>query len=336
MHGGNVEAALAKALKDNNRLAALYRENPDAFQPGGPADPSQLPPDVDEVELFQEPEASPLELPEVEIDPSAVLDAVNQRVYSDPNATGLIQAYMTNKARLDGNPQSGEQGLNRQIEELNQKVNYESMKMNDPDLASDDLQKGEIESRLMRMQTQLGLLQQERSRLQFENQNLDAQFRSYRGAIEQQVQQEFIERAEEEAYTTYEQQVEAAEERRIITEWPGAIQRVVQELKLPPEQIEDFSQDALRAYAATTADGETVVEDLNAFLRQVGEETVARLDRYHRLRAGQYAHGAATRAATPSPPTGPPGAAPPPEAQSPSPEDAMAAATHYLRQRMRG
>lgn len=334
MHGGNVEAALAKALKDNNRLAALYRENPDAFQPGGPADPSQLPPA--EIDLFQEPEPVPAELQNVQIDPAAVNEAVNQRVYQDPNATGLIQAYMGNKARLEGNQQTGEPGLVSQIQQLGGQINYESMKMNDPDMADDELRKGESESKLMRMQTQMGLLQQEHGRLLSENRDLDSQFRTYRSAIEQDVQAAFTEQAEEEAYSTYEQQVEADEERRVLTAWPGAIQKVVTELQLPPEQIEDFSNDAIRAYQAATADGETVIDDLGVFLSQVGQETIARLDRYHRVRAGQYATAAGARAATPSPPTGPPGTPPPPEAQTPTPDEAMAAANHYLRQRMRG
>jgi hypothetical protein len=334
MHGGNVEAALAKALKDNNRLAALYRENPDAFQPGGPADPTQLPPE--DIDLFQEPEPMPAELQEIEIDPAAVNEAINQRVYQDPNATGLIQAYMGNKARLEGNQQTGEVGLNSQIQTLGNQINYESMKAKDPSLATDELQKGENQANLLRMQTEMGLLRQEQSRLLSENRDLDSQFREYRAAIAQDVEASFTEQAEEEAYTTYEQQVEADEERRVLTAWPDAIKRVVTELQLPPEQIEDFSNDAIRAYQAATADGETVIEDLGAFLSQVGQETMARLDRYHRVRAGQYATGAAARAATPSPPTGPPGAPPPPEAQTPTPEQAMEAANHYLRQRMRG
>ncbi len=333
MHGGDVDAALAKALKDNNRLAELYRVNPDAFQSGGPADPSQLPPD--DPSLFQEPDALPPEFDQAEIDPAAVQAAVNERVYADPNAYGLIQAYMANKVQLEGNAQTGQQGLVHKIQELDNQVVYETQKIADPDLAGDELRTGESEQKLLRMQTQLGLLKQEQSRILLENRDWDNQFRAYRANVEADVMGQFDEQAEDEAYTNYEQQVEDDEERRVLAEWPGALQRVIQEHNIPPQQIEDFSNDAVRAYQAALNDDETVIDDLYVFLQQVGRDQAARLDRYHRIRAGQYGTDAAARAATPSPPTGPPGAAPPPEAQSPSPEEAMASATHYLRQRMR-
>lgn len=335
MHGGNFEAALAKALKDNNRLAALYRENPDAFQPGGPADPTQLPPE--DTGLFREPEPIPPELEPVELDPAAVQGEVNDRVFDDPNARAMVTAFMQNKARIESvNPQTGEPGLNHQIRELEGQIGYETRKMQDPDMASDDLRKGEIESKLMRFQTQLGLLQGERSRLLTDNGQMDQQFRQYRQSVEGQVVAEFEHQAEEQSFTQYEQQVEVDEEARVLREWPTAIQRVITDNQIPSEQIEDFSNDALRAYQAALTDDDAVIDDLYGFLSQVGKDSVARLDRYHRVRSGQYATDAARRAAQPSPPAGPAPPPPPPEAAMPSPEQAMASATAYLKQRMRG
>ena len=334
MHGGNLDKALAKALKDNNRLGELHRVTPEAFGPGGPADPSQLP--GPEVQLFEEPDPLPPALEEVELDPAAIQTEVNNRVHADPNASGLIQAYMTNKARLEGNPQTGQVGLAQDIQGLESQIEYQTQKREDPDMAADDLRKGEIDSNLLRLQTQLGLAHQERSRIMMDNQNMDQQFRQYRAGVEQQVAAEFTEQAEEEVYTDYEAQVEDDEERRVLQEWPVALQRVITENQIPPEQIEDFSNDALRAYQAALNDDGTVVGDLYGFLTQVGKDSVARLDRYHRVRAGQYGAAAATRAAQPSPPTGPPGAPPPPEPQLPTPEEAIASANAHLKQRMRG
>ena len=246
MHGGNFEAALAKALKDNNRLAALYRENPEAFQPGGPADPTQLPPEDDG--LFREPEPIPPEFEPVELDPAAVQAEVGNRVYDDPNARAMVTAFMQNKARIENvNPQTGEPSLNHQITDLEGQINYETRKMQDPDMASDDLRKGEIESKLMRIQQQLGLLQGERSRLLYDNSQMDQQFRQYQEAVQNQVIAEFEQQAEEQSYTQYEQQVEVDEESRVLREWPTALQRVITENGIPSEQIEDFSNDAFLA-----------------------------------------------------------------------------------------
>lgn len=334
MHGGDVNAALAKALRDNNRLGQFARENPDAFQPGGVADPSQLPPD--DATLFQEPEVLPPELTQVEVDHAQVQNAVNQAIYNNPQARGLMDAFMANKVQIEGNIQTGEPGLNQKIGELASQIEYESRKIQDPAFSEDELARGEGEQKLLRMRTEMGLHQQERSRMLSENQGWDNQFKDYRANLEAQVLGEFTEQAEDQAYDTYERQVEDDEERSVLSVWPGALQRVIQEQNIPPEQIADFSNDAVRAYQAALNDDETVIDDLNAFLSQFGRDMAGRLDRYHRIRAGQYGAQAAARAAAPAPETGPPGTPPPPEAKMPTPEEAMASATHYLKQRMRG
>lgn len=334
MHGGDLNAALAKALRDNNRLGQFARENPDAFQPGGVADPSQLPPD--DSTLFQEPDVLPPELTQVEVDHAQVQNAVNQAIYNNPQARGLMDAFMANKVQIEGNIQTGEPGLNQKIGELGQQIEYESRKIQDPAFSEDELARGEGEQKVLRMRTEMGLLQQDKSRMLSENQDWDNQFKNYRASLEAQVLDEFTVQAEDQAYTTYEQQVEDDEERSVLSQWPAAMQRVIQEQNIPPEQIADFSNDAVQAYRAALNDEETVIDDLNAFLSQFGRDQAGRLDRYHRIRAGQYGAQAAARALAPAPETRPPGAPPPPEAQMPSPDEAMSNARHYLRQRMSG
>jgi hypothetical protein len=83
------------------------------------------------------------------------------------------------------------------------------------------------------------------------------------------------------------------------------------------------------------ADPNLVIRDMYAFLAPVARNLVARLDRYHRVRSGQYAASAAVRAATPSPVTGPGTPAPVAAARFQTPEEAMAEATRYWKQQTR-
>lgn len=337
MHGGNVEQALAKALRDNNRLAALYRENPEAFRAGAVADPS-LPPEVDAASLFVEPPPETPSFEPPELDENAIRVAVNERVYQEPVTVDLINRYMSNKAQIEGhpgNPATGippVQGLVPQIIELQQRVQYESMKLNDSDFAPDDLRKGEIEQRLMRMQTQLGLLQQERSRLLFENQGLNQDFRSQRAQIEAAVRAAYEAQAGEEAQTAYESHLEESEYRTSLTEWPVAVQRAIQDAQIPPALAAQFSDDALTVWEAALARDQPV-DDLRGFVGNYAKQWMARADEFHRFRAGQYGAAAAARAATPSPPTAP-GSPAPPAAPQATPEAAIDDARRYLKGRL--
>lgn len=324
MHGGDPNKALAKALRDNNRLAALYRETPEAFQEGGPADPSQ---DLEldaPAELFEEPQPLPPDF-DYELDPGAIQAEVNNRVYQDVEATNLIRSFMGNQQQLEQ--------FQQEIANLQGQVDYETRKMNDPELAPDDLRKGEIESRVFRLQTQLGLAEQRASRLMTENQQLDATFRERRGLIQQQVEGEFGEEAQEEVLTQYEQHVEADEFRKVSIEWPAALERCIQEQNIPPELHEDFEADAVREFQAAMSDPEMVIEDMYGFLAPRAQAIKQRLDRYHRVQSGQYARAAQQRAATPSPQSGPGTPTPPQAPASPTPEQAIASAEKYWRDR---
>jgi outer membrane biosynthesis protein TonB len=331
MHGGNLDKALRAALDYNNRLGRFAREHPEAFRPGGAADPGQdfRPEDV---VPFEEPQFELHEPEPVQLDAAKVQGTVDDRVYQDPEAMGLVQAYWANKFRLEGNPnRPQEPGLNHQIGDITQQIDYEQRKLNDPDFASDDLRKADSEAKILRLETRLGLLEGERSRRLTEMANQNFQFMNYRSAVERHVVDELTRQAEEEALTNYDREVEQAEETRVLKEWPSVLQRVITENNIPPEQVEDFSNDAAEAYRAALFDDNLVVDDLYGFLSGVGKRISARLDRYHRIRSGQYATAAATRAATPSPPTGPATGAPPP-VQPKTTEEAIAEARNYYAQ----
>lgn len=327
MHGGNREQALAKALQYNNRLAQLHREHPELFQPGGAADPSRVT-DPAEAVLFREPPPVTPSLPSVEVDPSVIRARVDEAVLHDPESTTLVREFMGNQQQL--------LQINNQKHDLQESISYESRKLADPEFSPEDLRRPEIENKIFRMQSQLGLLEQRESRADLANERISARFDQRRALIDQYMTNQIVQQAEEQAFTAYEQQLENTEYRKTLVEWPSALDRCIKENSIPPEQVEDFKADAVRAFQAAMSDPSRVIDDMYAFLSPVAKGLVARLDRYHRVRAGQYAQGAATRAATPSPATGPgtPGA--PATARFPTPEEAMAEATRYYRQRVRG
>lgn len=328
MAGGDPERALAKALRDNNRLAQLYKEHPELFRPGGPADPNAQRAYLDQEAIFEEPQSeAPSSFEPPQLDEAAVMAEVDQRVNQDPRAVGMIHEYATNQQRIGG--------IAQQKAEIQNQILYRRMKLEDPAFSADELSRPQIESEIFHHEQRLGLLEQQESRLELKNERLAQQFDAYRGQLYQGISQQMYEQAREEAYSQYEKTVESAEYQRAMKEWPAAISRCIADNKIPLEQVEDFKRDAAMAFQVAMADPNYVPQDMYAFLAPISKQIVERLDRYHRVRAGQYATLANARAATPSPPTAPPGAAAPQTTEALTPDEAMANATAYLRQRMR-
>lgn len=331
MNGGDLERALSKALRDNNRLAELARVSPELFKPGAVADPAH-PPQPAEPRLFDEPPPatpSAVEPPQVFLDPNVIQAHVNQAVHQDAESTAYIREWINNRDQLTK--------FSNDRSELMSRIAYNEAKLKDPDFSPDDLRRGPVENEIARLQNQLGLVEAREGRLQMQQERLGSRFDARQAQLRQAIESSLQQQAEEEAFTAYEQSLEAEQIARTRVEWPSALDRCIRENNIPPEQVEDFRADAVRAFeAAMGRDPNLVIQDMYAFLSPVAKAVVARLDRYHRVRSTQYATAAATRAATPSPATGPGTAPPPVPAKSPTPEEAMAEATHYLRQRLRG
>lgn len=325
MNGGNVEKALAKAIHDNNRLGALYKEHPEFFRPGAVADPTK-PPTLPE-QLFEDPPPATPTLAPVELDQNAIQVQVDQAVFKDPEATNLVRSYMANQQQL--------QTMAAERAQHEQRSAYINQLLSDNTLLpSDDLRRGEYSNELARLEQKISIIESRESRLQMNNDRLSNQFDTRKQIISDYIVGDVRQRAEAEALTAHQQAVEQAEYRRVLTEWPIAIDRCVKEFNIAPEQVEDFKLNAKRLVDATLADPNRTIGDLYTFLAPEAKETIERLDRYHRARAAQYAAGAATRSATPSPATGP-GTPVPPSAPPVSPEDAMRQATLMYRQRIR-
>lgn len=326
MNRGDVNAALAKALRDNNRLGAIYRENPDIFKAGGVADPTRQVTPADQ--LFELPPPETPSLPPIQVDENAIRAQVDQAVFQDPEASNLVRAYMTNQQQL--NSMAAERVGHEQ------RVAYvEQLLRDNQALPPDDLRRGEYQNELNRLEQKISTIEARESRLQMNNDRLSNMFDNRRSLIADYYSNMARQRAEEEAHTVYERELEQSEFRKTQTEWPSALQRCIKDNNIPPEQVADFVADAKRAVLAELGDPTKSIPDMYAFLAPVAKQISERLDRYHRVRAGQYAAGAAQRAATPSPVTGP-GTPAPSNAPPVTPEEAMSQATRLFRQRSRG
>lgn len=325
MHGGDPNKALASALGYNNRLAAAYRENPERFQAGGDLDPNREI-EFDEPVLFEDPPPDAPSL-DYEVDPGAIQAAVNAAVHQDANSTSLITTFMQNRQQLEG--------LQTQANQHTSEIQYLERRLQDPEIVDDDLRRPDIENQIERLQTKLDRVETQGDRLMSANERLNGQFISRRDQIAAHIEGEMTQQAEEETLTAYEHSVEQQEYQKALVEWPSALERCIRENNIPPEQVEDFKADAQRAFKAEMSDPNAVIDDMYAFLSPVAKDMVARLDRYHRVRAGQYATAAGQRAATPSPRTG--GATPgPPTAQDGDLDSIMDETRHIWKQATRG
>jgi hypothetical protein len=327
MHGGDIDKALGRGLTFNNRLAAAYREHPERFQPGGDLDPNTMP-EVGEPVLFEEPQP---EIPslEVEVPPDQIQVEVDKRVHSNYNTVSLIQQFQQSQQQAAT--------LNQEMTQLQSDIEYRERLLADPkQMASDDLRRGEVEAEMNRLETKLGRVKQDAYLVTMQQQQLGAQFDAQRSQIQQEVESELTGQAEEEALTAYEQAVEAQEYQRAKVEWPAALGRCMKENNIPPESAEAFRREAVTQFNAAMADENFVIDDMYTFLTPVAKNFMATLDQYHRIRAGQYAQQAGTRAATPSPPTTP-GTPAPPQAPPETDLDAiMAERRHVWKQATRG
>lgn len=326
MHGGDPNKAYAKAMEYNNRLAALAKEHPELFQPGAPADPRQVP-EFDEPVLFEEPQPETPTL-DYEVDQTAIRDTVQAKVFEDPHAVSFIQQFQANE----------QQRLAKDTEktQLQRRINYLEDKSKDPDLAPDDLRRGEISTELDRLENKLSRIENEIYRIDSQNFQLNQQYVARREQIYEEIATQADQTAQEEAFTKYEQALEEQEFRKTMVEWPSALDRVIKENEIPQELVEDFKADARREFQAAMADPEMVIEDMYAFLAPKGKDIKARLDRYHRVQSGRYATQVQTRAQTPSPPTTPGTPAPPPAPEETDLDAIMADRRRVWKQATRG
>jgi hypothetical protein len=330
MYGGDVNKALAKALADNNRLAALSKAHPDLFkqavtEPGSVpiSEPATAAPAVvPEVKAPEPTKPVPVEppapsVPPVQVDPQQIAQEVHEAVFSDATARRYIEQFAVN-----------DRTINERVTELQQhagRVQYLTQKLSDPDLAADEIRKADIKDEIRTEKLELNGSRQEILFLQQQNQMLDSGFRQYRQQIHDSVSSRFHQQANEVAQAAQLQQVEQESFTELATAWPAAIARVATAHNMPPDVLADFKREAKLFVQAKLGNDSGFVVDaasLDTILAPLAKEGMDRLDRYHRQRSAEYAAQAAQRANAPAPQAMIP-TAPAPTATPPTDPDAI-------------
>ncbi len=336
MHQGNMEAALAKALRDNNRLAALARTNPDLFKPGAPADPSV--PVVPEVaQLFVDPATvapgttpvSPV-APEVPINWAQIAAETDKRATEvDEVCRGYTQRWIDNEREI--------KRAATEVQAKQSRLGYLDSLLKDSSVELPELRAEEFKDERRTLLSEVSTLRQDAMLRIMANDRLDQLFRERRSQIYDEVARGYRTAATEQAFTAELQQIEATEYQRISSSWPGAVARTVASTGIPQDLKPDFENYAKQMVNAALADPSFELADVDSFLTAVAKGYFERLDRYHRAQAAQYGQLAVSRAASPSPSVAP--GTPAPVVTPPSmltPEEAIEGANRYLRERLRG
>lgn len=343
MNGGNAEAALAKALRDNNRLAELAKTNPDLFKPGAPADPSRtIPPDTST--LFTDPSqpvapelgrnvvpppiAAPVAPAEIPVDWEKVTASVQQAVLGDETCRGLIEQWTNNDK---ANREAQEKG-----NALTARQSYLSTLLREAEnLSLPEMRVEEFRDELRSITHDLSALETSVLLRSLQNDRLDQTFRERRSRIFDDVASRETTQAQEAVFTENLKQLQESETQRLSAGWTASFPRVVSTHQIPQELVADFGQYAKQMAAVALESPGYVIEDVEVFLTTVAKGYKDRLDKYHRAQAATYGAQAAARAASPSPAPipGSPSPASAPHPTSMTPEQAMDAASRHLRER---
>lgn len=342
LYHGDVNAALAAAVTNNNRLAAIAKANPDVFKTGGAGDPStasQLPnePFVDPSATAQpaaQPAAAvgePAADAPVELDWAQVKQGVDSLVAGDAECQQLISAFRENAKEIIAS--------DTQRRENEARIAYLDQMLKDPQVELSELRREDLieERRTLKLDTQA--LKQDILLRQLNNQNLDSTFRvRQRSYIDRTVgehQTAATDRARQAELT----RLESAEESRMLVEWPAAVQAAVVANQIPAEVAGIFADFAKRSVQAARATNPSFyLQDVAGFVHSVVPIFLKEMDTIHRAQAARYATNAVNRATTPAPPP-PPGSPVVPAAPAgvhETPESIMENIGRELSQRMRG
>lgn len=334
MHGGNVEAALAAALRYNNRLASLAKASPDLFKPGAPADPSlSIPPE--QSALFEDPAATMVTTPvSATLDWEQITADVDSLVNGDATCQSLINAWRHNAEII--------QSAAKQVEEKANRLSYLSGLLDDKSIDLSELKHEELSDERRHLAFDVNTIRQDAMLRAMTNRDIDTQFRDHRRAIFDSISTTHQARVQEQATQAELTNLETAEFQRLSQEWPVAIAASIQSAGnpsgIPTDLRADFESYAKQVAQATRAtDPSFVIGNVASFVTGIVPQYLQRLETYHRAQAAIYATSASTRAATPSP-TPPPGtsAAPTLDPARMTPDEIMEGIALSLRERMRG
>ncbi len=281
---GDVNAASKWAVETNNRAS----QQAAALKAAG-IDPQTLQP------ITPEPEPVPQTQPSVQIDDKAINDHAKHYLGQDNEAKRIAQTYGQNEIRIEQ--------IATQSQTIERELTKAILLSELPDVANDAFRRSEVTDKIRELKLQLSDLKTEKRDLAQDQKGLAQQHREiadwYRGQVKDYLTKQETARQDEVRYkneTTYYQQ-------QFAQAWPNALDKAITDHKIPSELHDDFKRFAKsEARAFVNGDGNPgYIEDVGAFVANVGKDFAALTDKSHRIRSAHYGALATQRATVPGP-----------------------------------
>lgn len=217
---------------------------------------------------------------------------------ADPECAQMVSEFQVFNAELQklGDENSGQIGKTRGD------LEYVKRLQELPDIKENPLRLDEVRSEQRRLELELVQLRAEARLRKLDIRDLETRYDNRATLIERSIRGNLETRAAINSRAT-----------ELAQQWPGLVQKVADNAKLPKELHGKFFEDAKREFVLAQRAGERI-PNLEAFLAEIADRRLKDMDEYHRIKSGEYGALAAKRADTVSPPTpsvpGAPGAAP--------------------------
>ncbi len=265
--GGDLAKALATALRDDQRLAAIAKGEPD---PLGQIKPVQAP----------EPPAP------VEVEPQAIEAQVEQFFTTDPTCVRLASQFDQINAQLATNAQA----ITETATALQQAEWYAKL----PEVAGDAYKAAEAAEAVRRYRSDLLSHRQEQSLLKSDKRTLkgdwDNRINGERGKIERSLAQQRQAQAQE----AQAEARRAAAEEALVGAWTPSLTSAMTKHGIDASLQADFDRYCKNDALANIEQG-ILVTDVPGYMEQKAKEYSDMLDRHHRLVSARYAQAAAQR-----------------------------------------
>lgn len=207
-------------------------------------------------------------------------------VAQDQQCQSLVSEWRANTARL--------KAIDTSNPNLDGDVSYYSRRLQEPEL--DPITAQEYREKLHDLRS----LVIERRQLKLDNSLKDQQFSAREDAFKAAAYRHHHQAISASAQQAAVQAESTQHQQQLMQAWPSTVSQVAQTNGIPPELIEDFSIRAAESGLALLQQGR-VITDLNEFLNSEAIDFVATMDRFHRLKSGQYGQRAAALVAQTAP-----------------------------------
>lgn len=267
-----VSKALTDGLQYNNRLAELSKPQAPPAEVAPVAPP---PPDPQQVENY-----------------------VRQQLDRDVEAIQYVQTFHQHDAQI--------KAIDAEVPALEKQLQIAKLRSEIPEIKADQYAFQGLRDEIRTLTEDIRDRRYQRREAEAEKARVNGLYTSKADQIRQGVSQHLSnQQAEALKAKTFTQSVQSHRD-ALSTAWQPTLDQVLRDNGIPADQKSDFETIAKREALANLETG-LPVENLHGFLDKVAKDELARMDRYHRLRSGQYAQQANARVANATP--GPVGAA---------------------------